>query len=109
MTTFLLIALFIIFLSSGAWVIWKYGKRQAELAKTYDKLYEVIQDMVNYLPETAENFDKIENKLIILGNLKYKDKEKTDVLTRTFYRKFGGEYSKRVLKEHEKKMKNVNN
>lgn len=107
MTTFIQLALYILVIVLVAWLIKEYGKRQAEEARKYDFLYSQIQGYIDGMDICPANYEFIQTRIDQLGKLKYKNKEKTAVLTDAFYRKFGGEYAKRVLKDHEKKMKNT--
>lgn len=85
------IMLFVLFLMAVfviLWLIFEYGKRQLTREMEYEKLYENIQGDVFLYDVTTENYQRILAKLKILSNLRWKNHEKTTVLTCTFLKKF---------------------
>jgi hypothetical protein len=80
---FFLMAMVVIF-----WYIFKYGKEQLAREKEYDRLYFSIQNDIDILDLTLENYISILEKIICLKRLKWRNKEKTDVLENKFLRKF---------------------
>lgn len=69
------------------YMIWIYGKRRLVNELAYDKLYAEIQQDITDMPTISGCYDVIMNKLIILGNMKFKNREKTVVLADSFYKK----------------------
>lgn len=78
---FFLAALFVI-----AWIIVETGKRNAESAKEYDAKYLRIESIIDNYQVCEANYDWIMSLLKHLGQLPYKDKERTSVLTTKFFR-----------------------
>ena len=88
-----------------AWWIVRYGKRQFQMEDEYEKLYQKIMIDVETMKVYSHNYDIILYNLEKLGSLKWKNTEKTHVITMSFFRKFASEAKKRVngnLKIHQK-------
>jgi hypothetical protein len=68
--------------------LWLWGKKSAQRENEYEQLYKYISDYIDYREISEWNFDFISNELIKLGKLKYKNREKTAVLTVKFFRKY---------------------
>ena len=86
----------IMFLFVAAWYIVEIGKRNAKNATIYEKDYETISTEIDNLKVDKLNYDYLLKHLMILGQLKYKNKEMTSVLTVKFFRKFKDEAKKRI-------------
>jgi len=71
------------------WIV-EYGKKQLKQEREYEKLYSEISDMINcdLYSINESNYRYIKDELIKLGKLKFKNKEKTSVLTTKFFRKY---------------------
>lgn len=87
MGTLILIVLFFMAIFVAAWLIVEVGKRNAEKAKVYELLYDLIQEYL-MKPVTDSNYDIITSWIQLLGQLKYKDMERTEVLSCEFWRKY---------------------
>jgi len=87
----ILFALFLLlaFLAVMAWLIVEWGKRDMAREKQYESEYRAIKFMIENSEVDKLNFERIDLKLANLKYLPYKDLEKTDVLIREFYLKFG--------------------
>jgi hypothetical protein len=72
-----------------AWWIIEYGKKTVTEAQEYEKQFVYCDDLIEFRDKTKENYDLIENELLKLGQMKYKDKERTSVLTCKFWRMWG--------------------
>lgn len=72
-----------------------WGKRELAREQEYDKLHDEITDDLKR-DVTSHNYNTIFDKLKKLGQLKWKDKERTSVLTVNFFRKHKEESMKRV-------------
>jgi len=70
-----------------------YGDSQAE----YDDLHNAIEKEIKVLELTPANYDYIMSRLIKLGQLRFKARERTSVLTCNFFRKFAQERMKRFI------------
>lgn len=77
--------------------LWKYGQRQLVNELAYDKLYIEIQQDITDMPTISGCYDVIMNKLITLGNMKWKNNEKTVVLANSFYKKHMVERLRRAI------------
>jgi hypothetical protein len=70
---------------------WYY--QEARLSKSiseraYEMQYKAIQGYIDHWPVTPESYNAILAELKRLGNMKYKNREKTEVLTTQFLRKY---------------------
>lgn len=86
--TLICILLFIMTIVVFAWVIWEWGKYNAREHNEYERKYARIQKLINECQVCQKNYDWILLLLQHLGKLKYKNKEKTSVLTIEFFRKY---------------------
>jgi hypothetical protein len=92
-----------ILITSGVFLLtvyWIYAEMKAEKIykkNEYELTYKTIQHFVNFSSASAENYDTGMNMLEHLGQLPYKNKEKTIVLTNQFFIKFQCERIKRLL------------
>jgi hypothetical protein len=60
--------------------------RRREIKKAeYNHLYKSIESMISELPVSSLTFKWLEDALLDLGQLNHKDKERTQVLTTSFY------------------------
>ena len=89
MATLILIVLFFMAIFVAAWIVWEIGKRNAEKAKQYSRVYELIQGLL-CMPVTDSNYDLITGWIELLGQLKHKDRERTEVLSCEFWCKYEG-------------------
>lgn len=74
--------------------IWKMEKRIAEI--NYEKHYVSIQGAINSISVCKGNYIYIKARLRLLGKMKYGNREKTEVLTDEFHRRFI-EFAKKEL------------
>ena len=85
--TIMMCVLGILVLVTGAYFIVWYGKEQTRLYNEYMRYYEKIQRVMTY--EVCEaNYQWIMRLLNDLGQCKYKDKERTEVLTMNFFKQY---------------------
>lgn len=89
MATAILIGLFFAAIFIAAWLVYEIGRRNAERVNQYNLLYEMIQQHL-MMPVTESNYDAITLFLEYLGQLKHKDRERTEVLSCEFWRKYEG-------------------
>jgi len=96
--TFSLIAILIIMIVGGAYLIAKRGainaKRYNEYTKKYNRINDIIDDKKRSVCD--QNYDWILRLLENLGKCKYKDKKSTEDLTMKFFRKYEDIAKKRV-------------
>ena len=71
-----------------AWYIAEYGKKQAKRYQEYELLYDRITFIIQEYDITEQTYDYLMKLLERLGQMKYKDKEKTSVLTIKFLTKY---------------------
>ena len=71
-----------------AWYISEYGKNQARQYQEYEHLYSRITYVIDEYDITEQTYDYLMKLLERLGQMKYKDKEKTSVLTVKFFVKY---------------------
>jgi hypothetical protein len=88
MTGLFVFVLFLMLLAIIAWLIVEYGKRNLRLEQEYERCHDLARSAINHLDINEVNYDYITKLLINLGQLKWKDREKTEVLTMTFFRKY---------------------
>jgi len=93
-------AILVMSLAVIAYYIAEYGKRNLLREKEYDDYYREITDDLYYKPVNPHNYDVIIYKLEKLGQMRWKNREKTSVLTFQFFRKYATEARKRS-KENE--------
>src|SRR4030042_4376448 len=98
MTGLFIFVLFLMLLAIIAWLIVEYGKHNLYLEQEYERRYKYTKNAVDYLEVNKSNYDYIMRLLITLGQLKWKDREKTEVLTMTFFRKYE-EITKKLIYE----------
>ena len=65
---------------------WANNKDKQEW--TYENQYEAIQGYIQNWPVTPESYNAIFAELKRIGNMKYKNREKTSTLTTQFLRKY---------------------
>ena len=70
------------------WYILEWMKRKIAREDEYDKLYELIKSNINNWPVTPVNRYRLHSKILELKHLKYKNPEKTSVLTNNFFWKY---------------------
>ena len=87
-TTFLLIAGLIVFLIAAAYVIARIGVRNAKLAAEYEQKYDRIKYLIYEVQVCQANYDWILKLLENLGQLPYKNRERTQLLTVEFFKKY---------------------
>ena len=93
----ILFALFLMVIGIIIWAIGEYGRKQLALENEYDRLYGSIQRDIDFYEVTAHNYDIVEFKIKRLNELRWKNKEKTYVLTNQFLRKFAKERMTRAI------------
>ena len=101
MKEFIYILLFLLSIIGIGFLMSWIGKRNARRCREYEKAYEVINDAIDVLRVDEFNFNQIEDERQRLLLLPYKNKEKTDVLTRKFGEKFYKQWLNAILKEQE--------
>ena len=84
--------------------IYEIGRRNAEVAKEYEKRYNKIKRMIEQYPIIKGNYDYIFSELMKLADLKYKDPERSEVLANEFFAKY-----KQIKKANEKQNVNTTN
>ena len=92
-----LTALFVVFYS-----FYEIGRRNAEVAKEYEKRYNKIKRMIDNFAITRGNYESIFSELLKLADLKYKDPERSEVLANEFFAKY-----KLITKSNEKYNVNI--
>jgi predicted PurR-regulated permease PerM len=98
-TVFICVAFAGVFFLIGYWIV-RAGKRAAQRENEYEKLYSEITKMIdnNLAAINEANYDFIMDKLIKLGRLKHKDREKTTVLNIKFIRKYSTFFERQKVK-----------
>jgi len=76
---------------------WKHGKKQLALAQEFETTYEKVKFDIDTLEINSKNFELIRVELKALCRLKFKNREKTEVLWTTYLKRFGKEYCKRLI------------
>lgn len=87
----LLMAIGIIF-----WLVLEWGKKQLALENEYEKKYEMINRIIDSYEVCELNYDGIMLLLENLGQLKWKNHEKTVVLSNKFWLKYSDIRMKRI-------------
>lgn len=67
---------------------WIYGEKNLRNELKYESLYKEIFDMYRLYDVNLANYDLIQSKLLELGQLKFKDKERTHILSCNFWQKY---------------------
>ena len=88
LTTIYLVILFFMIITVACYFIWEEGKRNAKNAADYDKFYSQIYVIIETHEVCEMNYKWIMRLLTRLGKMKYRNKEKTSVLTMRFFRKY---------------------
>jgi hypothetical protein len=70
------------------WYYQEWSRKQSLSEIKYGKRYMDIQRYIDDWPVNVRSFNAIFAELKRLGNMRYKNKEKTRVLTETFLRKY---------------------
>lgn len=95
LTTILGIILYLAFYP----IIWQLGKNYGRYCLAneiaYNKFYSEIWNDIHDMHKYPENYDLINSKLIELGKMKFKDKERTNVLIQGFWKEWEG-----IIKEN---------
>jgi len=81
----------LVLLCIGYWYVDKWHARILCQAKEYERKYNTIANCIDCMPVNSQNYDTILRMLASLGQLKYKNKEKTVVLTNKFWIRFQSE------------------
>ena len=87
-TTIFFIVMFIILLFILASMVTEIGKRNIANEKEYEAYYRAIKHNLDEWEHTKENYDKLKLRLDNLGMLRWKNDEKTRVLTEEFYKRY---------------------
>ena len=85
-------------------IIWSVSallKSRKDEIKAYESRYLRIQYFLDNCSVTSENYDICMGMLTRLGDMRYKNKEKTIVLSNHFFIKFKEERMKRISEECE--------
>jgi len=72
----------------ATWYYQEFAKKQSVSEANYEKQYFAIQNYIRDWPVNTQSYNAIFTELKRLGNMKYKNKEKTRVLTEQFLRKY---------------------
>jgi hypothetical protein len=67
---------------------WIYGEKNIRDELIYEEKYKEIFDMIHKWNKCPENYDYIKSQIIGLRNLKFKDKERTNILFSNFWREW---------------------
>lgn len=97
--TFCFILFFIMAMVVIAWLIFEIGKRKKKNLQDeneYERRYLFIGHAIDEMEITPENYDYILRMLCQLGQMKFKNREKMEVITLRFFRWFKCEVDKRV-------------
>lgn len=70
------------------WYYQEWARKQYLSERAYNKQYVTIQVYIRDWPVKVESYNAIFAELKRLGNMRYKNKEKTMVLTESFLRKY---------------------
>ncbi|MFA5727467.1 MAG: hypothetical protein WC886_07500 [Saccharofermentanaceae bacterium] len=70
------------------WYYQEWSRKQSISEANYENRYSAIQRYVDDWPVNVRSFNAIFAELKRLGNMRYKNKEKTEVLTKQFLRKY---------------------
>jgi len=99
---FMLLALAVVI---AAWHLAEYQAKHDRSETEYNKLYAEIQRDINNpnLDKSPANYDDINNKLIRLSKMAFKDKERTSVLRTEFRRRYSREWLKRNIESLNKR------
>lgn len=87
----------IIILCIVAYYIVYYGNRQLKRELEYEEFYKKIACNIETWPVGSIYYNLIIRQLEKLGQMKFKNKEKTIVLTNRFWEKFAVERMKRII------------
>jgi len=77
-----------IFLFFGAWLVWKAGQRNIIIEQEYNRKYEKIEKIIETYKVEERNYNWIQTLLEHLGQMEYKDGERTSVLSNKFWLKY---------------------
>jgi len=72
----------------GAWFIVEIGQQNIANELEYNDAYAQIDFLINDRKVNDHNYKVIMNRLMDLSRMKYKNREKTEVITLKFMRKF---------------------
>jgi hypothetical protein len=78
------------------WIV-EYDKEQLKREREYENLYSEIYNMIESYYIYDANYKYIKDWLIELGKLKFKNKEKTSVLTVKFFTKYASIARQKVM------------
>jgi len=70
------------------WYYQEWTKKQRLSEMAYNRMYTTIQRYVDDWPVNVRSFNVIFAEIKGLGNMRYKNKEKTEVLIKQFLRKY---------------------
>ena len=70
------------------WYYQEWTRKQSLSEIAYHRQYRTIQRYIEDWPVNVRSFNAIFAELKRLGNMRYKNKEKTEVLTKQFLRKY---------------------
>ena len=88
MTTIILVLLFVAAVIIMAWLIARVGRKNLVDALDYDMRYLWLKDRVDTYSVNEYNYKYLKDQLLKLGQMQYKNREKTSVLTTTFFKRF---------------------
>jgi hypothetical protein len=88
MKTLIILSLILMALAIIVFLIFEWGKRLAQQASLYDRIYNSIELSLKVDSLTTANYKATLKRLEWLSDLPYKDKERTDVLYRDFRKKY---------------------
>jgi len=92
--------IFLMILFVTGYFLVQWGIKQLKNENEYELMYSKIEDRIDKLPVNHMNYNMLLNQLAKLGHMKHRNREKTEVLTVTFLRKFKAE-AKRQVEEND--------
>jgi hypothetical protein len=84
------------FVLGGSLLISRVETRILNRERKYNFLYATIEGMIDSMPDDKKSYDQIKAKLTELERMRM-NTEKTDVLKRNFYNRFGKIYCETLL------------
>jgi hypothetical protein len=84
------------------WIV-EYGKKQLKREREYENLYSEISKMIYEYYVCEANYKYISDWLNRLGNLEWKNKEKTEMLILNFRKKYTKEWTISIIDKKFKK------
>lgn len=99
MKTLCIIVISFIAIADLIYIISEKRKEKNLQIRRYEKAYRHIQEFINMLEITPDNYDFLMRTFSNLNSLNYKNREKTSVLFVQFLKKFESVSKKRLIEE----------